>query len=84
MTSTWCWKIGPSTVATYGKRGDRHRDGEYARRRDHTRKRKLKTKNIVPRGKYTRMIAARRGTTGEESVTSGTDDILGSLFENQI
>ena len=49
MTSTWCWKIGPSTVDTYGRRLDRDRNGEYARRRDHTRKRKLKTKNIVPR-----------------------------------
>ena len=84
MTSTWCRKIRPSTVDTYSIRRDRDRNGEYAHRRDHTRKRKLKTKNIVPRGKYTRTIAARSDTTGEELVTSSTDDILGSLFENQI
>ena len=79
-TSTWSKKIRPSVVCTYGTNNDKEKNPDYVCRRVHTRKRKLKSNNLVPCLKRTAKDAARTDPTQEVSGTTSLDGSFSDLF----
>ena len=79
-TSTWCKKVRPSYVATHGTNSDKERNPNYVRRKEHSRKRQLKSNNLVPRRARTRTVAARNYTAEEVSGTTSLDGSFSDVF----